>query len=51
MNRFMKPGWIYWGNCKECGKRFNTRNHTKAICPECSMKLFEAMMNNKEEKK
>lgn len=33
---FAKPGWVAWGNCSKCGKRFDTRRHTRALCPECN---------------
>lgn len=32
---FAKPGWIAWGNCSKCGRRFDTRRHTRALCPKC----------------
>lgn len=33
---FAKPGWIAWGNCSKCGRRFDTRRHTRALCPKCN---------------
>lgn len=33
---FVKPGWIAWGNCSKCGRRFDTRRHTRALCPDCN---------------
>lgn len=33
---FTKPGWIVWGNCSKCGRRFDTRHHTRALCPDCN---------------
>ena len=33
---FAKPGWIVWGNCSKCGRRFDTRRHTRALCPKCN---------------
>lgn len=34
---FVKPGWIAWGNCSKCGRRFDTRRHTRALCPKCNI--------------
>lgn len=33
---FAKPGWITWGNCSKCGRRFDTRHHTRALCTDCN---------------
>lgn len=33
---FAKPGWIAWGNCSKCGRRFDTRHHTRTLCPDCN---------------
>lgn len=37
---FAKPGWIAWGNCSKCGRRFDTRRHTRAPCTDCNRVIF-----------
>lgn len=33
---FAKPGWVYWGNCVKCGRKFDTRRRTRTECPQCN---------------
>lgn len=34
-----KPKWVAWGICKRCSKKFDTRNHTRVYCPDCTKKV------------
>lgn len=36
-----KPKWVCWEVCKKCGKKFDSRNRKRTICPDCVRKEKE----------